>query len=453
MKNIKEIGDFFINLNEYVYATDIETNEIVYMNHKALKAYGLESIEDIKGRKCYEVLQKASVKCGMCNNSRLLPGAFEEWRYYNPILKKYLLLKDTLLHDEKTGKDYRIEMAMDVGEEVRQGNVIENFQNLETLINEGLRIALLAPTPDQSIEVMLEYLGKTLHGDRTYIFEKDERGYDNNTYEWVADGVVPEKEELQNLPPEVCAHWYKKFQDNRCVVIHQLEDIREKDPILYEVLEKQSIHSLVVVPLYDNGKVIAFFGLDNIAENISFEYTQSMLQMTGYFFVSSMKQRNLVRKLQEISFHDQLTKLGNRFALEDYATQVDSRRSIGVVFCDITGLKRVNDSQGHIAGDKFIVDASECLKNAFGNQNNGLFRIGGDELLVLCPEMTKKMLKEKISDLRSYMAEANVTMAIGYVWKPDASASLDEVMTEAEMWMYKDKEAYYKRTGIDRRVR
>ena len=60
MKNIKEIGDFFINLNEYVYATDIETNEIVYMNHKALKAYGLESIEDIKGKKCYEVLQKAS---------------------------------------------------------------------------------------------------------------------------------------------------------------------------------------------------------------------------------------------------------------------------------------------------------------------------------------------------------------------------------------------------------
>lgn len=53
------------------------------------------------------------------------------------------MLKDTLLHDEKTGKDYRIEIAMDVGEEVRQGNVIENFQNLETIINEGLRIALV----------------------------------------------------------------------------------------------------------------------------------------------------------------------------------------------------------------------------------------------------------------------------------------------------------------------
>lgn len=450
---MKEIWEFFENLDEYVYVTDVKTNELIYMNRKTMETYGYHSLEQIKGKKCYQILQNSSMPCKMCNNKILQPEHFQEWRYYNPILKKYLLLKDTLLHDEKTGKDYRIEIAMDVGEEVRQGNVIENFQNLETIINEGLRIALLAPTPDQSIEVMLEYLGKTLHGDRTYIFEKDERGYDNNTYEWVADGVVPEKEELQNLPPEVCAHWYKKFQDNRCVVIHQLEDIREKDPILYEVLEKQSIHSLVVVPLYDNGKVIAFFGLDNIAENISFEYTQSMLQMTGYFFVSSMKQRNLVRKLREISFHDQLTKLGNRFALENYATQVDRRRSIGVVFCDITGLKRVNDSQGHIAGDKFIMNAADCLEQAIENQKNGLFRIGGDELLVLCPEMTKKMLKEKISDLRSYMAEANVTMAIGYVWKPDASASLDELMTEAERWMYKDKEAYYRQSGIDRRVR
>ena len=112
MKNIKEIGDFFINLNEYVYATDIETNEIVYMNHKALKAYGLESIEDIKGKKCYEVLQKASVKCGMCNNSRLLPGAFEEWRYYNPVLDKYMIIKDTLIEGEGNRK-YRLEIGIE----------------------------------------------------------------------------------------------------------------------------------------------------------------------------------------------------------------------------------------------------------------------------------------------------------------------------------------------------
>ena len=36
----------------------------------------------------------------MCNNSRLLPGAFDEWRYYNPVLDKYMIIKDTLIEGE-----------------------------------------------------------------------------------------------------------------------------------------------------------------------------------------------------------------------------------------------------------------------------------------------------------------------------------------------------------------
>lgn len=60
---------------------------------------------------------------------------------------------------------------------------------MEFMINEGLRIALQAATPEQSIEVILEYLGNSLNGERTYIFERNERGRDDNTYEWVAEGI------------------------------------------------------------------------------------------------------------------------------------------------------------------------------------------------------------------------------------------------------------------------
>ena len=48
MKEVKDIWQFFENMNEYVYATDIETHEIVYMNRKTLQAYGLQSLEDAK---------------------------------------------------------------------------------------------------------------------------------------------------------------------------------------------------------------------------------------------------------------------------------------------------------------------------------------------------------------------------------------------------------------------
>ena len=71
---------------------------------------------------------------------------------------------------------------------------MRSVQNLEAIINEGLRVALLEETPDQSLQVLLEHLGKALNGERTYIFEQNESGGDDNTYEWVADGVEPELE-------------------------------------------------------------------------------------------------------------------------------------------------------------------------------------------------------------------------------------------------------------------
>ena len=175
---------------------------------------------------------------------------------------------------------------------------IRSVQNLEAVINEGLRVALLEETPDQSLEVLLEHLGRALNGERTYIFEQNISGGDDNTYEWVADGVEPEKENLQNVPPEVCESWYRKFDIGKHIVIESVEDIRESDPLQYSTLKHQNIHSLVVVPLYDGKKIIGFYGVDNPPVK-SLEYASNMLQTAAYFIVSSLKRRNLFRELQK----------------------------------------------------------------------------------------------------------------------------------------------------------
>lgn len=184
----------------------------------------------------------------------------------------------------------------------QQGSIVQSVQNLEAIINEGLRAALLEETPDRSLEVLLEYLGKALDGERTYIFERNEAGCDDNTYEWVADGVRPEKENLQNVPAKVCAGWYRKFSVGNHIVIKDLEDIRQNDPLMYETLKEQDIHSLVVVPLYDDGRTIGFYGVDNPPVK-SLEYTSNMLQITAHFIVSSLRRRNLVRELQKRSYN------------------------------------------------------------------------------------------------------------------------------------------------------
>lgn len=197
---------------------------------------------------------------------------------------------------EQTGE------GVPTAESCEQHSGMRSVQNLEAIINEGLRVALLKETPDQSLEVLLEHLGKTLNGERTYIFERNESGCDDNTYEWAAEGVKPEKENLQNVPPEVCASWYRNFSVGKHIIIENLEDIRETEPLQYENLKRQNIHSLVVVPLYNGEKIIGFYGVDNPPVK-SLEYASNMFQTAAYFIVSSLKRRNLVRELQKRSYN------------------------------------------------------------------------------------------------------------------------------------------------------
>ncbi len=180
-------------------------------------------------------------------------------------------------------------------------NMAEHAQSIEAVINEGLRIALMEKNPDRSLEVQLEYLGKALDGERTYIFERNAAGCDDNTYEWVASGVQPEKENLQNLPPELCAGWYQKFSIGKQIVLKNLENIRQSDPLVYETLKRQDIRSVVVVPLYDDGRIIGFYGVDNPPARL-LDYASNMLQIAAYFIVSSIRQRNLVRELKNRSY-------------------------------------------------------------------------------------------------------------------------------------------------------
>ncbi len=326
--------------------------------------------------------------------------------------------------------------------------MLNSYRSLESLVNEGLRLALQAPGPDRSLGVVLEYIGKALKAERTYIFEKNETGGDDNTYEWVAKGITPEKDNLQNVPPEVCANWYQKFSENKKIMIEDLEDIREEDPLQYENLKRQNIHSLVVVPLYNDKKVMGFYGVDNPPGKM-LDYTSDMLQIMGHFIVSSLKRRNLLAMLQKMSYSDQLTQFGNRYAMNAHIDRIPDGESVGVVFCDVTGLKQVNDTKGHTAGDKLLLSACESLKRVFSYYE--LFRIGGDEFLALCPGIGEEMLKEKVEALKKDMRENSVIMAVGAVWQKEGKKNIDRLLSDSEKLMYEDKSAYYKAAGIDRR--
>lgn len=432
---VARIWELYEELQEIVYVVDMDTWEMVYMNRHAREIYGVASPEALKGRKCYETLKGSARPCAVCDHKRLRPGFFIEEVNYNAFIGKKLAQKDTVIEDN--GKRYRFGMAVDLSAWEQQN---KGYEDNETMVNEGLRISMAASTPAGSIAALMGYLGLSLKSERVYIFEETKERVFDNTYEWCADGVEPQKDNLQGVSYEVLSLWLKRFQKGENVIIKNVENIREEDPAVYECLKPQNIHSLVVAPLVSEKKIIGFFGVDNPPEQY-LEHITTLLQILGHFIMALLHRRNYVRRLEELCFQDQLTGLGNRHAMNDYISGMASRHSLGVLYCDVMGLKRTNDQMGHLEGDALLIRAGECLRRSFGDY--ALFRVGGDEFLALCEGITKEGMEERIRVLKQEMQAQNALMALGCVWRSDGNADMDQLMKEADSLMYEDKRAWY----------
>ena len=333
----------------------------------------------------------------------------------------------------------------------------QDYQNIETLVNEGLHIAMSHVLADDSLDVILSYLGKVLKADRVYIFEKNVRGNDDNTYEWAREGVSEEKENLQDVPAEVCANWYQDFSEGKITIVKDLEEVKNQNQLLYEVLKVQNISSIVTVPLFEDGVPIGFYGVDNPPVDM-LDYTANLLQMMGYFVLALLRQRNLQKELLHMSYNDDLTKVGNRRFFADTIQKMTDEDAVGFVYCDVTGLKRLNDSEGHQAGDKLLLQVTSILKEVFSKEQ--IFRLGGDEFVVVFrssdydlfqDKVLQIMFQHKILQLRELSIQRQVNLAIGSSWAQNPGNKLIELLSEAEEKMYQDKAEFYRCAGIDRR--
>lgn len=445
---MRKIWEFYEDLEEIVYVSDIDTYEMVYMNRWARELYGFSSTEDYAGKKCYKVLHGCFGPCAFCTNKELAPGRFKEWLHYNSLLGKYYSLKDTQIGED--GKRYRMEIAIDMTIQKQQSRTIQEYAENEEMVNEGLRIARSVSGPDRSIFALLEYLGNALSSDRVYIFEETKSKTLDNTYEWCAPGIVPQKDNLQGVPSDVVRLWYERFKDGKNVIIADLEDIHASDPQLYAYLQPQNIRSLVVGPLMDDHQIIGFYGVDNPPGEM-LDHISVMFQILGHFMSAMLENRGLVKRLEHLSFYDHLTEFGNRHAMNAHIASMQKDVSIGVLYCDVMGLKRVNDTEGHEAGDQLLSRACQCLRKAF--EGYPLFRLGGDEFLALCNGIGEEELPRRVEILKRDMQEHDALMALGYTWRPRVDADMDLLLAEADDRMYEDKRAYYQEhPDVERRA-
>lgn len=151
--------------------------------------------------------------------------------------------------------------------------------------------------------------------------------------------------------------------------------------------------------------------------------------------------------LRYISMHDFLTGLCNRFYFEKemLAVDNDSLDSVGLIVCDIDGLKTINDNLGHDAGDNLLKRCSEVLKACF-RQDEVVSRIGGDEFTILIRNCTMPRLEEAVERLRQTIAQHNqsghaypLSLSVGYALKSSPELRMRDIFREADNLMYAEK--------------
>ena len=154
--------------------------------------------------------------------------------------------------------------------------------------------------------------------------------------------------------------------------------------------------------------------------------------------------------LHNLAYTDQLTGLGNRYALERDAEAIPLE-SISVMSMDLNLLKTTNDSFGHLGGDMLLVSAAKCMLSVFDK----VYRVGGDEFIALLSDKTEDELKEIHATLHDMMDKMNIdrseygefayekefllSIAVGYASFAEGDENFERILSRADKAMYNEK--------------
>lgn len=162
---------------------------------------------------------------------------------------------------------------------------------------------------------------------------------------------------------------------------------------------------------------------------------------------------NLAR-IQFLATHDELTKLPNRYYFRQLLSDAitishDAGTQLGVLLLDIDRFKYVNDSLGHDTGDQLLIGISERLATICQNSGSMAARMGGDEFLLMVPDIqdedqavaiSERILQQFAEPFTLHGADFHITASVGISMYPNHGEDTDTLIKHADVAMYRAKE-------------
>lgn len=248
---------------------------------------------------------------------------------------------------------------------------------------------------------------------------------------------------------EMTETWDDLIAGSNCIIVKNDQDfevVKERNPAWYESITSENVKSIVLFPLKFRGDLLGYIWACNFAPEDAQKIKQT-LETTTLIIGSEISNYLLVDRLKVLSSKDMLTGVMNRNEMNNYVDKLseeeESENSVGVVFADLNGLKRMNDDYGHNAGDKLLKDAAKALEEVFKTEE--IFRAGGDEFSIIIIGISEEELIRKVEEVREVSKKYDsVNFALGECYYAD-KRNVRLALKKADERMYEDKRIFYEK--------
>lgn len=175
---------------------------------------------------------------------------------------------------------------------------------------------------------------------------------------------------------------------------------------------------------------------------LRFVMSNAMINVFLYAYARQLENKN--RELEELLTKDPLTRAGNRTALENALIRVKNQHlrhntPVTVLMLDLDHFKKINDTEGHTAGDKVLKRLADLLRARL-RATDSLFRYGGEEFVIVADNTTLDQAAYLAEDIRRRVEKANeLTVSIGLA-ELQSGESTEDVVSRADQALYKAKQ-------------
>ncbi len=444
--NINQFAKLAMDNHSFMcYIVDVDTYELLYANETARATFTPFSPEFIPGKACYNYLHGYKEPCIFCNNNLLQEGKKIFSRIQNIKNEKFYSHIDTLL--TINGRHLKITYAYNAEEHDDEIASLTKKLSIEDTLIKCVKSLAEDVHIDRAIVNLLSIVCEFYNADRSFIYELDQNSKTaKNVYEWCVDPafctpsntpIIMNEDELQPI--------IHALETEGEMAIDNIETELDHTSAFYKFLVQRNKKSIHVAPIYSNGKLEYFMGVNNMRESTK---DVTLLHSAIVFVADEIKKNNILKQLEHLSYTDALTGLDNRNKYLKRIEELAPRdlTSIGFIHININALKRMNELYGEKYGDSILKQAAHTIST---HVVDDIYRIAGDEFIILCPNINESDFESLLATLRKEgKNQSEYSFAVGGVWQ-DQKIDIRQGLTHANDIMYSEKQNFYKQQAGD----